>query len=472
MTVATETSAVRFSSIVDGVPLSCNFPCPDADFVVVRYGDDVVATAGVHYSVTLAGDFQSFTVTPIAGFAVIADGPVCVSREVPATQEFELLTREDIASSALTRALDYLTYQTQQLTTRLDRMVSFPSTDDPATEMGNLPNAETRAGKYLTFDEHGKPATADTVELGDLVVSVWGRAWANLASSVSGLTTLGFTTVGDFGKQLVATTSLAAAQALLGFLEADDDIAFTGDNTFTGAVDFTGGSIIVPTPAVDNDAATKKYVDDEIAAISSGGGAPVNQSVVGPTIQNVTATGTYTTAVGAKWIKARVRGAGGSGGGDSTGGAGANTSFNAIVAAPGSGGGMKDTAGGGALGGAGGTGGAGAADLRRPGARGQTGSTSNGTAGVGGSGGGAGGTGSIAGAGGSAAANSGGGGGGHGDVSATDGGGGGGGEGEYVEIIISNPTATYAVVIGAGGTVSGGGSGGSGHVSVEEHYNY
>lgn len=42
----------------------------------------------------------------------------------------------------------------------------------------------------------------------------------------------------------------------------------TANITTTGAWDYTGGSITVPAPSVDADAATKKYVDDNVAGIT------------------------------------------------------------------------------------------------------------------------------------------------------------------------------------------------------------
>jgi hypothetical protein len=54
---------------------------------------------------------------------------------------------------------------------------------------------------------------------------------------------------------------------------------------------------------------------------------------------------------------------------------------------------------------------------------------------------------------------------------------GGGGQGEYCEIIINAPAATYLYTIGAGGTVGAagtsgfaGGLGGSGYIEVDEYY--
>lgn len=216
--------------------------------------------------------------------------------------------------------------------------------------------------------------------------------------------------------------------------------------------------------------------------------------------QRITATGafTYTTPLGAKRIRIRMKGSGGSTQGSSTdatggaAGAGTATSFNSITAVNGSNSGQS--AGGKPSGGSGGTGGAGATVIRLAGAMGGpqpisyatatnvyilggigagTGGAltrdptaygnANGVAGVANTGGGASGAGlttSLAFAGASGGWTS-----------------GGGGEGEYVEFDIFSPAATYSGVVGAagaGGTAGTGGApgaqGGSGFVEVDEYY--
>lgn len=204
-----------------------------------------------------------------------------------------------------------------------------------------------------------------------------------------------------------------------------------------------------------------------------------------PTRQVLTSgTGaTYTTPAGVRQLRIRGIGGGGGSGGNGTspgnGGAGGTTTFNSINAA-GGGGSFGTDVGSNALGGAGGTGGSGSASFRAHGAGGASGQVTSGTAG--GSFGGAGGSGAFGGGapGGGGAqvgtANTGGG------ASGTNTGStgvapGGGGSGEYFEIIINSPAATYTYTIGAGGaagTVGGGGNagavGGSGVLIVDEFY--
>ncbi len=202
-----------------------------------------------------------------------------------------------------------------------------------------------------------------------------------------------------------------------------------------------------------------------------------------PTRQILTVSGTYTTPSGANRLFARMVGGGGGGGdsnGGAAGGAGGTTSFGAFTAVGGAGG----PAGSGAFAGlpaAGGTGGVGASCYRKAGMAGASGTAQAGGAVV--TMGGQGGISPFGGAGvndpngggyAAAQANTGSGGAG-GIVGVTNNGAGsGGGAGEYVELCINNPAASYVFVIGAGGTATGGaalsGAGGSGVIIVDEYY--
>ena len=195
---------------------------------------------------------------------------------------------------------------------------------------------------------------------------------------------------------------------------------------------------------------------------------------------------TYTTPANCRQILVRSKGGGGGGGGAaavdaSAGAVGTATLFNSIGAAGGAGGGVSF--GNGYANALGGTGGAGSASVRIAGAPGTVptplyisatniqmfggrgggqGGGPQGTAGVANSGGGGGGANgaSVAFA---SASNT------YASV--------GGGEGEYVEILINSPSATYTYTVGAGGAAGGAGTGGtagaaggSGYIIVDEYY--
>ena len=185
---------------------------------------------------------------------------------------------------------------------------------------------------------------------------------------------------------------------------------------------------------------------------------------------------TYTTPAGCRQLRVRMVGSGGGGGAAITnnGANGAATIFNAINANPGSGGGSGGASG--ASGGAGGSGGGGAASFRMAGNPGPAwaNAAAAGVSGFGGSsvfGGSGGSVRSSAGAAAVANSGSGGGGGGGGDNQL----GAGGGAGEYVELIINSPAATYIYTVPAGGAggaagVQAGGNGGSGIIIIDEFY--
>lgn len=218
-----------------------------------------------------------------------------------------------------------------------------------------------------------------------------------------------------------------------------------------------------------------KFPDGTIQTTAGGG-----STVQAPTRQVLTSgSGTYTTPSGAGLIKIRMVGGGGGGGAGSTndGAAGGNTSFNSVVANGGSGGGGGENSF--VNGGAGGVGGTGTASFRVQGGGGGGITYGNTYAAISG---GAGGNSAFGGgaappnesaAGNAAAANSGAGG--SGGIYSSYSGGGGGGAGEYVELNITNPSASYAYTIGtggAGGTAGSyaGGAGGSGVIIVDEYY--
>ena len=221
-------------------------------------------------------------------------------------------------------------------------------------------------------------------------------------------------------------------------------------------------------------------VDTQAGRVLTGttNGLPVwaASSVAVPTRQVLTSGTTYTTPANVRQLKIRMIGGGGGGsGGGVAGSVGATTTFNSIVANGGSGANSPGT---GATSNSGN--GTGTASLRVIGAANSLGmnvSPQNMPGGQGGSGafgGGGGGSGWWSGAGSTAGSVNSGGGGGGGSGSYNSGGG--GGSGDYVEIIINSPAASYTYAIGGGGAAGNTGAsfnasaGGSGLIIVDEIY--
>lgn len=225
---------------------------------------------------------------------------------------------------------------------------------------------------------------------------------------------------------------------------------------------------------IDVAVTTAKLADLSVATAKLIDASVTNPKLAGPRMTMPVLTSgtaqTYTTPANCKSIRVRAVAAGAGGAGTSgTGTAGGDTSFNAVVAKGGSPGTVNGT------GGLGGTGGTGTAAFRCDGGDGCPGNfvAGGGSSQYGGNGGssffgGAGHGGSTAP--GAGKTNTGGGGGGAGNGSNSEGAG--GGAGEYFELLIQNPAATYLYTIGpAGPGGSGNGAaGGSGVIIVEEYY--
>jgi hypothetical protein len=206
------------------------------------------------------------------------------------------------------------------------------------------------------------------------------------------------------------------------------------------------------------------------------------------TVQRLTASGTYTTPAGVKFLKVRAIGGGGGGQGSANGAwgtvgaAGGATSFGSLISCPGGGGGNIQGNNGGATPTISSPAIAVVSMVGNPGGAGFNKNGSSSPEADGGTGGaspfGGAGAGLVSSAtAGSATANSGSGGGGSGTgASATNSiAGQGGGSGAYAEAFIVNPATSYSVTIGGAGaggvgSLATGGAGGSGVIIVEEYY--
>jgi hypothetical protein len=320
-------------------------------------------------------------------------------------------------------------------------------------------------------------------------VLAWLAVAAPAQAQFSDQMTWGGTSTGTAGNYTLSIPNIATVNDIVGV-----EIRWTPNVSNTGATQLTISSSGTVGPYIIQKNSSAGLI--HVAANDLLAGVPVSilhngtnyilmspQVVTpAPTEQILTSGTSYTTGVvnqqTARLIKIRMVGGGGGGGGTSTaGGTGGTTTFNSVTAIGGGGGGTTTTR----TGGAGGTGGSGTASRRVTGNAGMECFGSGATAGLPGCGGGAGpwggsGKGATSGnsAGSAGATNSGSGGGGASTQSGnTSAGGGGGGSGEYVEIVISSPAASYTYAIGAGGTAgtgTAGGAGGSGVIIVEEFY--
>jgi hypothetical protein len=283
-----------------------------------------------------------------------------------------------------------------------------------------------------------------------------------------------------------------AIAAMAGNLAIGGTLTVTGAATFSSTLSVTGKVTLTSTDSM----AAPKGTTAQRNGSATEGDVRYNSTLHGVEFYNGTAwitlgqtpnvqvftsgsSQTYTTPVGALYLRVRMIGGGGGGGAENTnnGSNGTDTSFGSWTAKAGSGG--LNNGGNGGAGGTGGANGTGFVITRTDGGNGSIGSLSGasndiGMGGIGGSSpfGGAGvATTSAALA---AKANTGSGGGG-GGAQLNANGGGGGGAGEYLEALIAAPATTYTYTVGAGGNGGAagglaGGNGAAGRIEVTAYF--
>lgn len=361
----------------------------------------------------------------------------------------------------------------------------------------------TKSGSPATFAQYNITA-AVTDNTSWLQITV-AHVDSNGSFSSSDVCYLQFTRAGDVGATgapgaVTATSAVTAGTSAGAVLEANGGAdcltwgAGGGANvTINGGFSIAGTSSsaasIILAEDTDNGTNTVQLIapasiaSNRVITLPDADGTVALASQI-PTITTRTrqiltsGTGaTYTTPAGCTRIFVRAWGGGGGGAAQTTnaGSNGGATIFNSVTA-NGGGGAPVSTVSKGNTGGIGGSGGSGSATFRMRGNSGQ--SSTNSTSGAPGGAGGAtslggNGYGVVDAAGVDAVANSGSGGGGAcsgGNAAAP-----GGGAGEYFELDIVSPSATYTYTIGGGGAggaagVRAGGAGGSGLIIVEEFY--
>lgn len=358
---------------------------------------------------------------------------------------------------------------------------------------GALQATFPNASKAFYFPDSAAKTIAYTVVAADMLKFLTGDATAGAFAF-----TLPTLAVGDAGWQVAIMKIDASVNAvtITGTVNGSANptltrryeaaiLWWTGTAWFMArqrpAIDTADITLLAVTTALINDLAvttakiadlnvtTAKIADNNITTAKIADGNVTNPKLAGPRMtMQVFLSGTaatYTTPANCKNIRIRmIAGGGGGGGTGGNGGVGGTTTFNLIDVAGGSGG--TDNG----VGGIGGTGGAGSATLRIAGADGHGNSIGGGGSLQNGMTGGAGVFGGAGRAGTAGKANSGGGGGGGWGSNNI---GSGGGSGEYAEILIASPSATYTYTVGAGGTAGSGGTpgaGGTGIIIVEEFY--
>ena len=154
MTVSTLINRVQYSTNGTTGPWTVPYYFLEDEHLSVVYTDgfgvDTTLTLTTDYTVTGAGVLSGGTVTTVAHYP--SGGVLTILRVVPATQETDYTETDPFPAEALERALDKLTMLVQQAGYASGRAIMLPSTD---VTNNILPDAATRAGKFLVFGPTG-----------------------------------------------------------------------------------------------------------------------------------------------------------------------------------------------------------------------------------------------------------------------------------------------------------------------------
>lgn len=129
----------------------------EADLKVYQNG--TLKTLNTHYTVA-GGDGATGTVTFIV--APASDDSVVLLNDPAITQLTDLLDNDALPAESLEDVGDRLTLIAQRLSNRLDYAIRAPDSD--LTGLSDLPDAATRASKFLSFDSDGNPSVSELIE--------------------------------------------------------------------------------------------------------------------------------------------------------------------------------------------------------------------------------------------------------------------------------------------------------------------
>jgi hypothetical protein len=174
MTVATSVSR----TVVHGNGAATTFAFPfkilaSGDLVVTRTtsaGVDTTLALGTHYSVSGVGAESGGSITyPLSGSALPAGDRLTLRRVLSIVQETDLTNQGPFYAEVHESAFDRALMVDQQLQEQLNRALLVAPSDTGGLV---LPNAETRAGRYLVFDGNGDPSVSGQADTAGTLMSM------------------------------------------------------------------------------------------------------------------------------------------------------------------------------------------------------------------------------------------------------------------------------------------------------------
>ena len=126
---------------------------------IAVYKDDTLLTLTTDYSVTIASNGTG-SITLVSSPTGATQIAIVGNRTIQRTTDF--VTGGDFFANTVNDEMDQQTIFAQQNAEGLQRALSAPQTD-PTTINMTLPRATVRAGKILSFDTNGNPATVEAI---------------------------------------------------------------------------------------------------------------------------------------------------------------------------------------------------------------------------------------------------------------------------------------------------------------------
>lgn len=165
MTVSTQTAKSQYTGNGVTTAFTGSFPILDQTHITVILtvgGVDTTQLLTTNYTVSGVGNpthTVTFLVAPANG------ARVTIARNVPLTQELDLVENADLPSTELEKSYDKAVMIDQQLKETADRAIRIPISD-PAGTGTTFPNVAGRANKLAGFDGSGAPTVYDPTILG------------------------------------------------------------------------------------------------------------------------------------------------------------------------------------------------------------------------------------------------------------------------------------------------------------------
>ena len=280
MSVATSTSTISYTGNNSAVtPYSVPFPFFDSsDLVVVKKltatGEETALALSADYTVDGAGDSEGGSV--VTAVAIPPTYTLTIYREIPITQPTSYITADDFPAASHERALDRLTYLSQQNARKLDASFRFRESDGSANRFEKILSALIGVGADGLVTMFTGAQIQALLNLPATVIDQPTKTFANAAARVAATPDF----LGQVGVQLDTFT------------------------IYTGTSIASGGWTVYSFAVSSGSVATSNLADAAVTNAKIAAGAVGSTKIAGETIHGQTLVTTLADADECLWYKA------------------------------------------------------------------------------------------------------------------------------------------------------------------------